>query len=71
MTRLFIATKTVTHAMRCRDILRQKGFSAQVEKRTSLVQNGCGYGVTVRADKEEVFKILMKNDVKVLRIYEI
>ena len=71
MTRLFIATKTVTLAMRCRDVLRQKGFSAQVEKRTSLVQNGCGYGVAVHADKEEVLKILMKNDIKVLRIYEI
>ena len=71
MTRLFIATKTATYAMKCRDLLKSKGYNATVEKRTSMVQGGCSYGVVVNANKEAVQKIFSQNGIKVFKIYEI
>ncbi len=71
MTRLFISTKTVTLAMRCRDVLRKHGFAAQVEKRMSLVQNGCGHGVSVKGEKKEILRVLTQNNVSVMKIYEL
>lgn len=70
MTRMFIATKTVTLAMRCRDILKVHGFSATVEKRTA-VTGGCSYGVVVTADKQELLRVLKEKNVYVMKIYEI
>lgn len=71
MTRLFIATKTATQAMRCKEIFKAKGYYALVQKRTSLTGGGCSYGVEININRQEAEKILANNNIRVLKIYEI
>lgn len=69
MERLFVATGTITYAMKGREILRQNGFSAELKRLSGNMKGfGCGYGISVRADKEKVEKLLEENGVRYLRI---
>ena len=68
---LFIATGSITWAMRVRDLLRKNGYKAEAEKNTSFSGNGCGYGVAVYGDKETVADFLENYPVKINEIYEL
>lgn len=71
MQKLFIATGTVTWALRGRDVLRRNGFTADIEKNTSLSESGCGYGITVTGNRTAIIDALKNASVKVLNIYEL
>lgn len=67
MNDVFLATGTVTFAMRAKEILRRKGIRAIPKRRSLPDEYGCGYGVLVSKTKSsEAEQILIKNGVKVL-----
>lgn len=67
-----ITTGTVTYALKGRDLLRKKGFKANVDRITSGENNlGCGYSITVYGDIKSAEQILRSGGVKILKISEI
>ncbi len=67
-----ITTGTVTYALKGRDILRKKGFKANVEKISSRENNlGCGYSIKAYGDIKNIEPILRNSGVKILKISEI
>ena len=64
-----IVTGTVTYAIRGRDILRNNGINAVVERNSSgLGRHGCGYGIVINKEIEKAVKILKDNSIKVLEV---
>lgn len=64
-----IVTGTITYAMRGRDILRNNGFTAAVERNSSgLGRLGCGYGIAVYGDLGNAIQLLKENGVKMLDV---
>ncbi len=68
MERLLIVTGTVTYAVKAKDVLVRKGYKAYVERSTAKDRIGCGYGVTVTGDKEEILRHLINAGIKVLSV---
>ena len=67
-----IVTGTVTYAIRGRDILRNKGFVATVERNNSgLGRFGCGYGIVVKGDIDKAVQILNDNSIKIIEVNRI
>ena len=67
-----IVTGTVTYAIRGRDILRNKGFIATVERNNSgLGRFGCGYGIVVKGDIDKAVQILNDNSIKIIEVNRI
>ncbi len=64
-----IVTGTVTYAIRGRDILRNNGYKASVERNSSgLGRLGCGYGILVFGDITKAVQILKQNNVKIIEV---
>lgn len=68
MEKYSIITGTITYAIRGRDILRQKGFAANMEKTKQNLTHGCGYSITVSGDINKIEAILKNAGVKILEI---
>lgn len=69
MQKYMIVTGTITYAMRARDVLRRKGIEVKVEKPPKLKSSmGCGYGVVVSGNVENIKKILLESGVKILSV---
>ncbi len=67
--RYVIVTGTVTYAIRGRDVLRREGFTAAVERNSSgLGRLGCGYGIVVKGNIDEIIKLLKKNGIKIIEV---
>ncbi len=64
-----ITTGTVTYALKGRDLLRKKGFKADVEKIVSEENNvGCGYSIAVYGNVTEAEQLLRGAGIKILKI---
>lgn len=64
-----IATGTITYAIKGRDVLRNNGFKASIERRTSdLKSTGCGYSVVATGDIRKMEAVLKSAGVKILSI---
>ena len=70
MKRYIIATGTITYAIKGRDLLRRKGFSAKIERVTSGRVAGCGYTIVVAGNIAEAERLLRGAGVKILEISE-
>lgn len=68
MLKYSIATGTVTNAIRGRDILRNSGIKAHIERSLSPQRIGCGYSVMAYGNPQKAEELLRKNGIK---IYEI
>lgn len=67
-----IVTGTVTYAIRGRDILRNKGFVASVERNNSgLGRFGCGYGIVVQGDIDKAVDILNEKEIKIIEVNKV
>ncbi|MDD4699884.1 MAG: DUF3343 domain-containing protein [Oscillospiraceae bacterium] len=67
MKSYFIITGTVTYALRGRDVLRKKGYSAIVKRIQHKYNNaGCGYGIIISGDVERASQLLRENGIKIL-----
>ncbi len=68
----FIVTGTVTYAMRGRDMLKNKGFKASIERSASgFKSDGCGYGIRVSGNIDEIKSLLLSGGIKIKRIEEL
>lgn len=64
-----IVTGTVTYAIRGRDVLRNNGINAAVERNNfGLGRYGCGYGIVINSDIEKAVRILKENSIKILEV---
>ena len=64
-----IVTGTVTYAIRGRDVLRNNGYDASVERNSSgLGRLGCGYGSVINGDVYKAVELLRKNSVKIIEV---
>lgn len=62
---LFVVS-SITYAIKGRDILRQKGFRAYVERAPLNSGNaGCGYSIYVPEHAEEAEKILQASGIRI------
>lgn len=69
MNRYFVATGTITYAIKGRDVLRKHGFSAELKRLSGNIKGfGCGYGISVRGDHDAVVSALEENGVRYLRV---
>ena len=72
MQQYVISTGTITHAIKGRDVLRNEGYKARMERRVlSSVNSGCGYVLIISGDIERAKQILSEERVKVLEIREV
>ena len=58
---------SITYAIRGRDILRNHGFKARVERKTSEYKSGCGYAVVFEGDLETAERILKNANIKITK----
>lgn len=72
MKRYVITTGSVTYAIKGRDALRKKGFTARVEKNSSIKnKNGCSYSIIIEnGNISKALGILADAGVKVLAVNE-
>ncbi|MBE6739667.1 MAG: DUF3343 domain-containing protein [Ruminococcaceae bacterium] len=69
MKRYVVATGTVTHAIKGREILKKRGIAAETERMKYGTENyGCGYGIVTGGNIEEIERILKKENVKIIKI---
>lgn len=73
MDRYVIATGTITHAIKGRELLKNKGLKAQIERmKHGTEKYGCGYSVVVWTNNITFAEHLLKeNNVKVLNVSKI
>ncbi len=63
-----VVTGTVTYAVKGRDVLRQQGYKATIERVTTGERIGCGYGILTFGDSDKIKEILQHGRVKILEI---
>ena len=64
-----IATGTITYAIKGRDILREKGYKARIERRNSdLGTLGCGYSIIATGDIRKMESLLKSSGIKILTV---
>lgn len=69
MKKYVIATGTVTHAIKGREILKKRGITAETERMKYGTENyGCGYGIVTGGNIDEIENLLKSNNVKILKI---
>ena len=69
MNKYIISTGTITYAIKGRDLLRQKGFTAHIERRTTgLSSAGCGYNIVFKGNLDAAKTLLLDAGVKILGI---
>lgn len=70
MNRYVIYSGTLTHAIKGREILKNNGYQAFVERRTADIgKYGCGYAVIcITEDIAPVQTILQNSGVRILKI---
>ena len=69
MKKTEIMIGTVTLALKGRDILRDNGFKAHIERKSyNIGKYGCGYSVVVTEEAERAVSILKENGIKVLNV---
>lgn len=69
MKKYEIMVGTVTYALKAKDILRNNGFKAYVERKSANIgKYGCGYSVVVNDDISRARSILDDNGIKILNI---
>ena len=73
MDRYVIATGTITHALKGRDLLKKQGIKASIERmKHGTEKYGCGYAVVVWTNNIATAQEIMKNNnVKILNISKI
>lgn len=72
MSRYAVSTDSITYALKGRDLLRRKGFSAYTERRTTgLSGAGCGYNIIFSGDKKQATDLLSDAGIKTNGITEL
>ena len=67
MEKKLVMMSSITNAMRGRELLKQYGISAEIERtpRNSLRQ-GCGYSLYVPVRTDEAVSLLTENGIRVI-----
>ena len=69
MCNKMIAVSSITYAIKGRDLLRQKGFGAALERLPAGPgRPGCGYAICVRDDLHGAAQFLQANGIKITDI---
>lgn len=67
MGKHLIMVGSITHAIRGRDLLREKGFKAYIEKTPGRLDSaGCGYSISFVENPELALQIITSAGIKVL-----
>ncbi|MBR5473332.1 MAG: DUF3343 domain-containing protein [Clostridia bacterium] len=60
MQRHIISVKSITYAIKGRDLLRKKGFRAYIERKINSDGNtGCGYVIIAEGNRQKIVNELM------------
>lgn len=70
MKRYAIATGTVTYAIKGRDLLRKKGYKANIDRKSGEKIQGCGYVIILEGDIDSATEVLKNGGIKILEITE-
>ena len=69
MQRQIISVKSITYAIKGRDLLRKQGFRAFIERKTANNgDNSCGYVIVVYGNKQKIVEILKNSGINILEI---
>lgn len=67
-----IVLNTITYAYKARDYLQTKGIKSEIERIPAHLRlTGCGYGVRVRGDGEQIARLLADAGIRVMQILDI
>ncbi|MCI8406928.1 MAG: DUF3343 domain-containing protein [Oscillospiraceae bacterium] len=70
--RQMLVLNSITYAYKARDYLAQQGIRAYVERiPANLRTTGCGYGVRVNNDGEQIAQLLDQAGIRVKRILDL
>ena len=58
---------SITYAIRAKDILKNNGFKAHIERKTSEYKSGCGYAVVFEGDQRKAEEILRSAEIKITK----
>ena len=58
---------SITYAIRAKDIIKNNGYKARVERKTSEYKSGCGYAVVFEGDLKKAEEILKNDDIKITK----
>ena len=70
MGKPLIVVRSVTYAMKGRDLLFRHGIRGYVERIPKTGDTGCGYGIYVPQGADAAERILRENRIRVLRRME-
>jgi len=66
MGKELIMVSSITYAYKARDLLNSYGIKAYIQRIPAEYRtNGCGYGVRVSGDAQDIAQLLGKNGIKV------
>lgn len=67
MSEPYINVTSVTYAIKARDLLLRHGIRSSIGRTPGHVdQNGCGYSVFIRGNRQAAEEILWENGIKIL-----
>lgn len=72
MQRHIISVKSITYAIKGRDLLRKKGFRAYIERKINSDGNtGCGYVIIAEGNRQKIVNELMTFGINIIDINSI
>ncbi|MBR1423910.1 MAG: DUF3343 domain-containing protein [Ruminococcus sp.] len=58
MKKYLIAMRSITYAIKAKELLNKLGFYCEIEKTPKGLSSGCGYSIRVDGEKEKIKKLL-------------
>ncbi len=58
-----IAMRSITYAIKAKELLNKMGFFCEIEKTPKELASGCGYSIKVRDEPEKIKKLLKERGI--------
>ena len=58
-----IAMRSITYAIKAKELLNRLGFFCEIEKTPKDLASGCGYSIKIRDEPEKIKKLLKERGI--------
>ena len=63
MKQYLIAMRSITYAIKVKELLNKLGFFCEIEKTPKDLASGCGYSIKIRDEPEKIKKLLKERGI--------
>ena len=63
MKQYLIAMRSITYAIKAKELLNKLGFFCEIEKTPKDLASGCGYSIKIRDEPEKIKKLLKERGI--------